>query len=140
MDNLLRAHKQGELLGLSEVAGLKPRLDIDVLLFDKPDAFNLFILALSELQDFKNSADKNGYFMLASRFTSHCYDHLTKETLQVSMGFQRTSGTASPMRQNQTSPALMGIALMVQYDFQHGIDHIWHYTRYVLKLAITELL
>ena len=31
--------------------GVVPRLDVDVLLSDEPDTFNLFLIALSELQD-----------------------------------------------------------------------------------------
>ncbi|CVL09423.1 related to tyrosinase precursor (monophenol monooxygenase) [Fusarium proliferatum] len=54
MDNINKAHKEGAVIGLHEVAGVGERLDIDVMLMTQPDTFNLFLIALMELQDMKN--------------------------------------------------------------------------------------
>ena len=51
MDKLKNAHKDGVVLGLREVAGVVPRRDIDELLFNEPDTFNLFVLAFDALQN-----------------------------------------------------------------------------------------
>jgi glutamate formiminotransferase len=53
MDNINNAHKEGAVIGLREVAGVGERLDIDVMLMTQPDTFNLFLIALMELQDMK---------------------------------------------------------------------------------------
>ena len=42
-----------------------PRLDIDELLLKKPDAFNLYVLALDELQSAKYTSDKMGFYQVA---------------------------------------------------------------------------
>ncbi|KAJ1326981.1 tyrosinase [Microdochium nivale] len=49
MDQLDEAHKQGIVLGLASF-GVKQRVDIDVMLTEQPDTFNLFLIALMELQ------------------------------------------------------------------------------------------
>ncbi|OBS26116.1 hypothetical protein FPOA_00059 [Fusarium poae] len=49
MDQLEAAHKQGVVLGLSGF-NVHQRLDIDVMLTEQPDTFNLFLIALMELQ------------------------------------------------------------------------------------------
>lgn len=53
MDKLNKAHEQGVVLGLRDVAGVGERLDIDVMLMTQPDTFNLFLIALMELQGTK---------------------------------------------------------------------------------------
>ncbi|KXJ86569.1 hypothetical protein Micbo1qcDRAFT_208983 [Microdochium bolleyi] len=50
MDQLNEAHKQGVVLGLRDVAGVVDRVDIDVMLLEQPDTFNLFLIALMEIQ------------------------------------------------------------------------------------------
>lgn len=62
MDQLDNAQKQGVVLGLKNVAGVVPRLDIDVLLFTEPEVFNLFLLAF---EDLKTDKDIMGYFEIA---------------------------------------------------------------------------
>lgn len=75
MDKLNEAHDKGVVLGLRDVAGVGERLDIDVMLTTQPDTFNLFLIAMMELQgqnplgstpdpSFK-SKDKMSYFQLA---------------------------------------------------------------------------
>ncbi|KAG8355486.1 hypothetical protein FVEN_g6792 [Fusarium venenatum] len=49
MDQLNEAHKQGVVLGLSGFS-VHQRVDIDVMLMEQPDTFNLFVIALMELQ------------------------------------------------------------------------------------------
>ena len=76
MDILDQAHDQGAVVGLRDVAGVAPRLDIDVLLLKHPDTFNLLLIALMELKaealpwkiddGFKvDKANKMSYFQLA---------------------------------------------------------------------------
>ncbi|KAH7311251.1 hypothetical protein B0I35DRAFT_481241 [Stachybotrys elegans] len=48
-DQLEEAHKQGIVLGLAD-SGVQQRVDIDVILTEQPDTFNLFLIALMELQ------------------------------------------------------------------------------------------
>lgn len=64
MDKLLAAQKNAEVLGLSGVSGVAARLDIDKLLYEQPDTFNLFALALVQLQK-AGPADLMGWFQLA---------------------------------------------------------------------------
>jgi hypothetical protein len=61
---LKKAHAAGIVVGLRDIAGIAFRLDIDVLLTDQPDTFNLFLIALDELQ---NEEAKNimGYYQIA---------------------------------------------------------------------------
>lgn len=65
MDKLLEAHKEGVVLGLKGVTGVVDRLDIDELLLRKPDTFNLFLLALKELQEDQDTTKLMGYFQIA---------------------------------------------------------------------------
>lgn len=52
MERLQQAHKDGVVVGLSGVNGSEPvdRLDIDVLLLNHPDTFNLLLIAFKELK------------------------------------------------------------------------------------------
>ncbi|KAF2235210.1 hypothetical protein EV356DRAFT_500824 [Viridothelium virens] len=67
MESLLQAQQRGVVVGLKGVANGSPvsRLDIDELLVKKPDAFNLFLLALDDLQNEKNTKEKMGYYQVA---------------------------------------------------------------------------
>ncbi|KAI0126190.1 hypothetical protein BJ170DRAFT_685428 [Xylariales sp. AK1849] len=58
------AHKQGIVVGLKEVAGVAPRLDIDVLIKENPKAFNLFLIAFELLKQDPRS-DIMGFFQIA---------------------------------------------------------------------------
>lgn len=54
----------GVVVGMKALTGqVKPRLDIDVLLTQHPDTFNLMLQAISEMQ--KNPDPKLGYYALA---------------------------------------------------------------------------
>ncbi|RBQ80962.1 hypothetical protein FVER14953_10660 [Fusarium verticillioides] len=53
MDQLDKAHKEGVVLGLAGF-GTAQRLDIDVMLTEQPDTFNLYLIALMELQGMEN--------------------------------------------------------------------------------------
>jgi hypothetical protein len=61
------ANNDGVVLGLKSVAGVQPRVDIDQLLYEDPEVFNLFLLALKELQDPSNTKNIMGYFEIAGR-------------------------------------------------------------------------
>jgi len=71
LDELREANDKGVVLGLEKVAGIVPRKDIDVFMKEDPETFNLFLLALSELQSSKWSEDKMGYFEIAGIQTTH---------------------------------------------------------------------
>lgn len=65
MDALRAANDAGVVLGLKSVADVANRLDIDDLLLNKPDAFNLFLLAFAELQEPQYTTDKMGFYQIA---------------------------------------------------------------------------
>ena len=66
---VLRAkHGKGLVIGLKTVAGSVSRKDIDVLLSEDQDTFNLFILALRNLQyDPEISTSMMSYFEIAGK-------------------------------------------------------------------------
>ncbi|KAF4627308.1 hypothetical protein G7Y89_g10846 [Cudoniella acicularis] len=64
MDALKKAQQDGVVIGLAKVANVAPRLDIDVLLLNEPDTFNLFLLALINIQK-KDPKDIMGYYQIA---------------------------------------------------------------------------
>lgn len=67
---LRQQHDQGEVVGLNEVAGIQPRLDIDVFLYTNPTGFNLFLLALHDLQHDPILAQSTmGYFEIAGSYS-----------------------------------------------------------------------
>lgn len=53
MDKLDKAHEKGVVLGLAGF-GTGQRVDIDVMLTEQPDTFNLYLIALMELQGMDN--------------------------------------------------------------------------------------
>ncbi|KAI9656603.1 MAG: hypothetical protein M1821_004810 [Bathelium mastoideum] len=60
------AHDEGFVVGLHEVTGVAERKDIDVLLLEQPLTFNLFLLALYELQNDPDLIKSPmGYFEIA---------------------------------------------------------------------------
>ena len=63
------AQKNGVVIGLRDVTGqVRERLDVDELLSTYPNTFNLFLLALSEIQDeHKSNNDKMGWFQIAGK-------------------------------------------------------------------------
>jgi len=72
MANIAQAQQKGVVIGLNSVSGAPvPRLDIEELLLNHPDAFNLFLLALKALHDQKETKNKMGYYQMAGQITSH---------------------------------------------------------------------
>lgn len=67
MEALKKAQQEGVILGLRDVANVIPRLDIDVLLLNEPDTFNLFLLALSSIQT-KKPEEIMGYYQVAGLY------------------------------------------------------------------------
>lgn len=67
MVTLDEAQAQGIVLGLNEVTGeVRDRLDIDELLLRHPETFNLYLLALADLQnEVTSNKDKMGWFQIA---------------------------------------------------------------------------
>lgn len=72
MDKLKQAQKDGIVVGLKDL-GVKPRLEIDEVLLHQPDGFNLFLLALDELQKAGNSKDIMSYYQVAGISHSWLY-------------------------------------------------------------------
>ena len=68
---LEQANKAGIIKGLKEF-GTVERKDIDVLLYESPDTFNLFLIALKELQEdkFTSWKDKMSYHQIAGMLAS----------------------------------------------------------------------
>lgn len=62
------SNKAGVVLGLQNVAGVRDRLDVDQLLWNDPNAFNLFLLALKELQGPSMAANIMGFFEIAGTY------------------------------------------------------------------------
>ena len=80
IDDLEQAHQQGCILGLKKVADVVERVDIDVMLLNQPEVFNLFLIALMELKGTKvpwqiptdhqfTSDDKMSWFQIAGIFS-----------------------------------------------------------------------
>lgn len=69
MGKLEDAQRDRVVIGLKDITP-KPvnRQDIDWLLLNEPAAFNVFIIALSELQQEEKSSDWMGYYQLAGKY------------------------------------------------------------------------
>lgn len=67
MDKLDQAQRDGVVIGLKDVAGVVSRRDIDWLLLNEPDTFNLFLIALQRLQDEPDSSKIMGYYQIAGK-------------------------------------------------------------------------
>lgn len=64
---LNQAQKDGVVLGLQKVTGETiDRMDIDKLLHDQQDAFNVFLISLKNLQD-QQADGKMTYFQVAGK-------------------------------------------------------------------------
>ncbi|EGP85593.1 uncharacterized protein MYCGRDRAFT_94308 [Zymoseptoria tritici IPO323] len=61
------AQKDGVVVGLKDVSGVQPRLEIDDLMVNHPDVFNLFILALQQIMQDESTGVQNkmNYFEVA---------------------------------------------------------------------------
>lgn len=131
MDALRQAQQKGVVIGLKALqeSGPVPRLDIDELLTTKPDTFNLFLLALSELQNDKFTSDKMGYYQITGKMQ---FAHLGRKSrlrplVQVSMVFHDRIGMASGMstkrsiRNGQVKATVLTHAQLSQ----HGIARTW---------------
>ena len=93
LDDLRAAHEKGIVLGLSAVSDIIERQDIDKLLYNDKDVFNIFLLALAELQREDKVNEKMGYFQIAGMChrTSNVASY-TDATFQVSTDYQRPFG------------------------------------------------
>ena len=72
MVTLEEAQQKGIVIGLNEVTGeVRSRLDVDEFLSQHPRSFNLYLLALTELQNEKlSNKDKMGWFQIAGTLQS----------------------------------------------------------------------
>jgi len=131
MDAIRNAQKNGVVIGLKGVSPNGPveRMEVDDLLFNKPDTFNLFLLALDELQNDKHTDDIMGFYQVAgnSRAMLLCHFESTKSLLQVSMVSRAPSGMAIRVRtrllglHGQAKATVRTAGL----PFLHGIARIW---------------
>ncbi|ETS85736.1 hypothetical protein PFICI_03761 [Pestalotiopsis fici W106-1] len=64
MEEIRAAQKAGIVIGLSKAGGFLPRIDIDQMIVNQPDTFNLFCLAMVELKSAPPS-DWMGYYQIA---------------------------------------------------------------------------
>lgn len=124
-DDLIDAQKKGVVIGLRGVTGVVERLDIDELLLKKPDTFNLFLLALRDLQEDPNTKEKMGYFQIAGSFetfpTVSSVSNFVR--LQASMGFRKPFGKmfqSLARNSGQTMNTTPGTAHMAILPSQHG--------------------
>ena len=69
MEELLQAQKDGVAIGLEGMTGIKARLDIDEMLSKQESTFNLFLLALKELQEDLDTTKLMEYFQIAGSLT-----------------------------------------------------------------------
>ena len=69
LEKLRLANKNGIVVGLKDVAGVVPRLDIDILLVKYPEIINLFIIAFDDLQQEDRSI--MGYAQLQVRYLNN---------------------------------------------------------------------
>lgn len=67
MASLSEAQKDGIVIGLRSVSGVHPRREIDYLVKNEPDMFNLFLLAIESLQ---HDETKMGYFQVCGQSTT----------------------------------------------------------------------
>ena len=92
LPGLIEAHKKGVVVGLKDVAGVVSRLDIDVLLHDYPKTFNLYILAMDELQTKSDVDDLMGYFQIAGRVAHVCFVEINAHQLRTARRSQNSLG------------------------------------------------
>ena len=74
MEALLKANKEAIILGLGDATGeVCPRRDIDWMIVNQPDTFNLFALAFEAIQNAPKE-DLMGFFQIAGMFrlSLHC--------------------------------------------------------------------
>lgn len=64
MEDLRAAQEAGIVIGLAKASGKLPRLDMDEMIVNQPDTFNLFCLAMDELKSAPPS-DWMGYYQIA---------------------------------------------------------------------------
>lgn len=80
MASIAQAQANGVVVGLKSVSEVKPRREIDDLVVNEPDVFNLFLLALESLQKSQGGKEaKMSYFAIAG--LSLDFVHLSKESL-----------------------------------------------------------
>ena len=70
MEALLKANKEAIVLGLGDATGeITPRRDIDWMIVNQPDTFNLFALAFEAIQNAPKE-DLMGFFQIAGEVAS----------------------------------------------------------------------
>jgi hypothetical protein len=130
MDKLNQAQTNGVVIGLKDVADVVPRLDVDQLLLQEPDTFNLFLIALGDLQQDPNITDIMSYYQVAGRHQGEPIQMtLMWHSDQAFMDFRRRSGTASTLQGNIRMiwiPMIgPGTVHMGPSSSQPGIAHTW---------------
>lgn len=77
MASLSEAQNDGIVIGLRSVSGVYPRREIDDLVKNEPDMFNLFVLAMESLQ---HDETKMGFFQVSGQSTAPLLDDKCKPT------------------------------------------------------------
>jgi hypothetical protein len=96
---LAEAQSAGDVLGLKSTAGVVvPRRDIDDLLLNEPNTFNLFLLALIDLKEDANRDSKMGFYQLAGEDYLATPLLLHADLAKVSMACLLCHGTRCSLR------------------------------------------
>ncbi|KAK7937823.1 tyrosinase precursor (monophenol monooxygenase) [Apiospora aurea] len=126
LDELRQANERGTIRGLRDVSGVKERLDIDIMIDTKPDTFNLFILAVKELQKpaNENTPDAMRYAELSGEISQYiCLLHPSLELMACAgihgLPQRKWEGDHEPKEPKNKS----------EYSYcHHGkrTFHVWH--------------
>lgn len=117
------AHGAGIVTGLRDVSGILPRRELDDLMTNDPDVFNLYILALDKLQK-ADVDDKMGYFRIAGRHGVHqrCHGQSSDNRLQGFMDFREAIGMVSRYQ----GPKAAAPTVLMDHTFSHhGTVRTW---------------
>lgn len=127
MGSLAQAQDDGVVIGLHGISGIQPRREIDDLVVNEPDMFNLFLLALESLQkDEGEHQNKMGYFQVAGLFhPQNKQPRKCTDTTQESMASPSGIGTAS----KATSATKAATAPTTPSSSRPGTGHTWPCTR-----------
>lgn len=68
LKTLQDAQANGVVLGIKDIAGVGLRREIDDLLLNDPDVFNLYIMALKDLMRDEQGSNMFGWYRLAGLF------------------------------------------------------------------------
>ena len=101
------AHKKGIVVGLKAISETQLRQDIDLFLYNDPDAFNLFLLALAKLQDPEMANEKMGFFHIAGmQVLFHSKQSQRLPVIQITLSGVRSAPGAVVLTRNCRHPRI----------------------------------